>query len=78
VGARYATQAIGFQASAGYPGAAVIPAIVGVVATSHGVDMVGLSLLITAIALLGLHKVAVLADMRSRVAPAAQIGWRRA
>jgi hypothetical protein len=40
--------------------------------------MVGLSLLITAIALLGLHKVAVLADVRSRVAPAAQIGWRRA
>jgi fucose permease len=69
VGAPYATNAIGFQVSAAYLGAAVIPSIVGVVATSHGLEIIGVSLVVAAIALLGFYKVAMLIDMRSRIAP---------
>src|SRR5262249_16310533 len=69
VGAPYATNAIGFQVSAAYLGAAVIPSIVGVVATSHGLEIIGVSLVVAAIALLGLSKVAMLSDVRSQIAP---------
>jgi fucose permease len=69
VGAQYATHAISFQVSAAYLGAAVIPSIVGVVATSHGLEIIGVSLVVAAIALFGLYKVAMLIDVRSRIAP---------
>jgi fucose permease len=69
VGAQYATHAISFQVSAAYLGAAVIPSIVGVVATSHGLEIIGVSLVVAAIALIGLYKVAMLIDVRRRIAP---------
>ena len=56
VGAAYATHAIGFQVSAAYLGAAAIPALVGVVAMSHGLDVVGAALVVVAVTVLALHE----------------------
>ena len=58
LGARYASHAIGFQVSAAYLGAAVIPGAVGVAATWRGLDVVGPSLVAVGLAVFALYEAA--------------------
>ena len=73
VGTRYATHAIGFQVSAAYLGAAAIPALVGTIAMSHGLDVVGAALVVVAVAVLVLHEATTLAGAHRGFAAAARV-----
>jgi hypothetical protein len=72
VGSRYATHAIGFQVSAAYLGAAAIPGAVGVAATWHGGDVIGLALVVVAVAVLALYEATTRIGGRAGVAALSQ------
>jgi len=74
VGTRYAMHAVGFQVSAAYLGAAAIPGAVGVAATWHGGDVIGLALVAVALAVLALHEATLRIGPRSRLAALSQAG----
>ena len=56
VGLRYATHAIAFQVSAAYLGAAAIPGAVGLLASSHGLQLIGPAIVVVAVAVLAVHE----------------------
>ena len=66
LGAAHATQAIGFQVSAAYLGAAAIPGAAGILARWAGIGIVGAFLVAVAVALLVLHEIALRGLARPR------------
>jgi fucose permease len=67
VGADHADRAIGLQIGAAGLGGAVIPAGIGKILQDYGVELLGPTLLVCALVLVGLH---LLADRRARAVPA--------
>ena len=57
VGRAYAAQAVGFQVSAAYLGAAALPGLAGVLARRAGLEVIGPVLVVAAVVLLVLHEV---------------------
>jgi fucose permease len=71
VGQEHAANAIGLQVAAAYVGTAAIPGLIGIVANRAGLEVIGPSLLGTALALLLLQKLALHHASRLRSAPLA-------
>ncbi|MGH7320785.1 MAG: MFS transporter, partial [Candidatus Rokuibacteriota bacterium] len=65
LGAASTTHAIGFQVAAAYLGTAAVPGAAGVLATWHGLEIIGPFLFSAAVALLVLHEL-VLRQIRAR------------
>lgn len=57
LGEEVAAHAVGFQVSAAMLGSAVVPSIAGLLATDHGLEVVGTVAVVTSAALLVLHEV---------------------